>query len=113
MNELKGHIINKVVLNKEDQVLSLTVDGNKTYLIKVYADCCSTGKFLNEPLLGLPSEVVDIKEESVSIDIGGDVYQVYTETLIDKDGNKIVIAYDNLSNGYYGSSLEGYYKEDK
>lgn len=112
MLNLIGHTIDKVVYNAEEQTLSLTVDGDKIFLIRVEGDCCSTGKFLGvkEPW-DLPSKVVSSENTSASFQDGE--YQVYEQVLTLENGNKLSILYDNESNGYYGSSLDAYYNGER
>lgn len=112
MLDLVGHTIDKVVYNLEEQTLSLTVDGDKVFLVKVEGDCCSTGKFLGirEPW-DLPSKVVRTEETSASFQDGE--YQVYEQILHFESGGKLTILYDNESNGYYGSSLDVYYNGER
>lgn len=114
MNELIGHTLNKVVYNDEEKTLSLTIDNDKIFLIKVYADCCSSGDFLkvDEPY-SLPSKIVSIEEKTAEFDSNGGSYQVYQEVVILENGEKLYILYDNDSNGYYGSSLQAYYNGEQ
>lgn len=112
MLDFVGHTINKVVYNSEEQTLSLTVDGDKIFLIRVEGDCCSTGKFLGvQNPYNLPRKVVEQTERSESFQHGE--YQVYETTLKLDDESEIMILYDNESNGYYGSSLETYYGDKR
>lgn len=107
-----GHTLNELSFNEEEKTLSLTLDGDKVFLLKVEADCCSQGKFIGlseQYALNLPSKIVDIKEKSANFNAGDDFYQVYQETWILENGCKLNIVYDNLSNGYYGSSLDAFY----
>lgn len=112
MIDFIGHILNAAVYNSEEQTLSLTLDNDKIFLIKVEGDCCSTGKFLDvkEPY-DLPSKIVRTEETSATFRDGE--YQVYEEVLILENGQKLTINYDNESNGYYGSSLDVYYNNEK
>lgn len=117
MIDLTGHILNKVVLNTEEDTLSLTVDGDKIFLIKVDADCCSSGKFLgatDDWQLGLPSKITSINGRSESFKDGEyQVYQVYEDVYTLENGHEFKVTYDNESNGYYGSSLEAYYNGER
>lgn len=114
MIDFKGHTLDKVVYNDEEKTLSLTLDGDKIFLIKVDADCCSSGDFLrvDEPY-SLPSKIVSVEDTSAQFDTNGGTYAVYQETLTLENGDKLRILYDNDSNGYYGSSLEAYYGNEK
>lgn len=110
MIDLKGHILNKFSFDQEDQTLSLTLDGDKVFLIKVEGDCCSVGKFIgltSDYRLSLPQKVVETEERSESFKEGE--YTVYEQTYVLENGEKFTITYDNESNGYYGSSLGAYY----
>lgn len=111
MIDLVGHTINKIEFNEDEQTVSLTVDGDKVFLIKVEGDCCSTGKLIGVSdnfCLDLPKKVVGTETRNEKFETD-DFYQVYQDTLILENGQKINIVYDNRSNGYYGSSLETYY----
>lgn len=110
MIDFKGHTLNKVDYNSEEQTLSLTIDNDKIFLLKVEGDCCSTGKFLGvkEPYSSdLPQKIVEQTDRSESFQDGE--YQVYESILHLENGEKVTINYDNESNGYYGSSLDAYY----
>lgn len=112
MIDLIGHVINKYEFNKKDETLSLTVDNDKVFLIKVEGDCCSTGKFIgvgDDYDLCLPQRVSKVEKSSGEFSVGSDSYVVYEETLVFENGKKLNIVYDNYSNGYYGSSLDTYY----
>lgn len=112
---LIGHVLNKVDFNEEDQTLSLTVDNDKVFLIKVNGDCCSSGKFIGASSdydLDLPQKITGVKEREESFD-AGDVYRVYEETYTLDNGRALTIVYDNRSNGYYGSGLDVYYGEKR
>lgn len=114
MIDLIGHTLNKVEYNSEEQILSLTIDNNKVFLLRVEGDCCSTGKFLGvkEPYSSdLPSKIVEAHDRSESFQDGE--YQVYETVLVLENGQKITINYDNESNGYYGSSLDAYYNGER
>lgn len=116
MIDLIGHELNAINYNEEDKTLSLTIDGDKVYLIKVEGDCCSHGKFLGISTgLGIkfPQKIVDLKERCEDFGLDGEVYRVYEDTYKLENGDSFVILYDNISNGYYGSSLEAYYQEEK
>lgn len=116
MIDLVGHILNKIDFNREEQTLSLTVDGDKVFLIKVEGDCCSIGKFIiadGNWGLDLPSKIVGLKERNERFDADSEVYQVYEDTYSLENGKEFKIVYDNMSNGYYGSSLEVYYNSEK
>lgn len=116
MIDLIGHVLNKADYNDEEKVLALTIDGDKVFLIKVEAECCSEGKFIGATSkynLNLPSKIVGLKERSVSFDVDSDEYTVYEETYVLENGKELKIVYDNMSNGYYGSSLEAYYNGKK
>lgn len=112
MIDLVGHILNKAEYNGEDQSLSLTVDGDKVFLLKVEGYCCSDGKFIGVTSsfrLELPSKVIATKKETTDFDVDSDCYRVYEETLVLENGKELKIVYDNMSNGYYGSNLAAYY----
>lgn len=113
MNKLKGHTLNKVVLNEDKTELILTLDDDKCYILKVHSECCSEGGFVavTQEWLGLPQKIVNV-EETKEIDkkYTDELRQIYTKTLTLENGKKVNIVYDNISNGYYGSSLDGYYK---
>lgn len=114
MIDFIGHTLNKVVYNSEEQTLSLTLDNDKVFLIKVEGDCCSTGKFLGVKTpyeSDLPSKIVSTEETSASFQDGE--YQVYEQVLVLENGEKLTINYDNESNGYYGSSLDAYYGNER
>lgn len=113
MIDLIGHTLNAVAYNDEDKTLSITLDGDKIFLIKVEGDCCSVGKFISATdgwRLDLPSKIVELKERKEHFDAGSDSsYQVYEDTYVLENGKTFTILYDNMSNGYYGSSLQAYY----
>lgn len=116
MIDLIGHTLNKVAFNKDEQIISLTIDGDKVFLIKVEGDCCSSGEFIgvtSEWNLDLPSKIVELKERRESFDAGSNSYQVYEDTYTLENGKTLTITYDNMSNGYYGSSLEAYYAGER
>lgn len=116
MIDLIGHTLNKVVFNEEEGTLSLTIDNDKMFLIKVEGDCCSVGKFIgvtSEYRLDLPSKIASEKERTESFDVDSESYQVYEQTYVLENGQEFKIVYDNMSNGYYGSSLDAYYKGEK
>ena len=114
MIDLIGHTLNKAEYNDEEQTLSLTVDNDKIFLLKVEGDCCSVGKFIGTSSdwdLDLPQKIVDSRERSESFRDGE--YKVYEETLVLENGREFKIVYDNKSNGYYGSSLDAYYNGER
>ena len=117
IDRLVGHTLNKFEFNYEDETISITIDGDKVYLIKVDADCCSSGKFLGVGYIyddDLPSKIVSCEEVNQQTDLPSDgLYQVYSHKLTLENGEQILIVYDNKSNGYYGSSLEIYYEGSK
>lgn len=116
MIDLIGHVLNKADYNDEEKVLALTVDGDKVFLIKVEGECCSEGKFLGATSaysLDLPSKIVDLKERNESFDVNYGEYTVYEEIYVLENGKELKIVYDNMSNGYYGSSLGAYYNGKK
>ena len=112
MIDLVGHTLNAVVFNSEEQTLSLTVDGDKIFLLRVEGDCCSTGKFLGvKDSYDLPAKITAQHDRSESFQDGE--YQVYETVLELENGGKITINYDNESNGYYGSTLDAYYNGER
>lgn len=114
MIDFTGHILNKYEYNEQEQTLSLTIDGDKVFLLKVEGDCCSTGKFTGvsrDWIYGLPQRIVEIKDRSESF--RGGEYQVYETTFVLENGEKFSVTFDNESNGYYGSTLESYYNDER
>lgn len=117
MINLIGHILDKAEFNEEDQTLSLTIDNDKVFLLKVEGDCCSTGKFITageaDWRTELPQKIVDVQERGESFSTEDVTYRVYETRLQLENGQSFNIIYDNTSNGYYGSDLDTYYKGEQ
>ncbi len=110
MKLFKDHILTALSYNEDEQTISLTIDDNKIFLIKLVGDCCSEGKFIgvsDSYRFELPQKIVEVTDRKEEFQDGE--YKVSEYTLVLEDKGKIRIAYDNKSNGYYGSSLDVYY----